>query len=211
MCRNRRFFFLSSPYSRHCTAQVWLQTQAPDSRGFGFLLARGKMRWRTGDTCLSAASCVSCSPPLAFFCKPRGTAPEIHSRLWLKPYLRVPSPIQHPAPVCLQTQAPDSRGSGFLLARGKMRWRTGDTCLSAASCVSCSPPLAFFCKPRGTAPEIHSRLWLKPYLRVPFAKFLKLTFHHTYRYFLAINNSTANRSDNLPVFTASSDSTQNST
>ena len=169
------------------------------------------MRWRTEGTCLSAASCVLCSPPLAFFRKPRGTAPEIHSRLWLKPYLRVPSPIQHPAPVCLQTQAPDSRGSGFLLARGKMRWRTGDTCLSAASCVPCSPPLAFFRKPRGTAPGIHSRLSLKAGRRVPFAKFLKLTFRHTYRYFLAINNSTANRSDNLPVFTASSDSTQNST
>lgn len=167
MCRNRRFFFLSSPYSRHCTAQVWLQTQAPDSGGFGFLLARGN--------------------------------------------LCVPSPIQHPAPVCLQTQTPDSRGSGFLLARGKMRWRTEGTCLSAASCALCSPPLAFFRKPRGTAPGIHSRLSLKAGRRVPFAKFLKLTFRHTYRYFLAINNSTANRSDNLPVFTASSDSTQNST
>ena len=43
MCRNRRFFFLSSPYSRHCTAQVWLQTQAPNSRGSGFLLARGNL------------------------------------------------------------------------------------------------------------------------------------------------------------------------
>ena len=124
---------------------------------------------------------------------------------------RPPSPIQHPAPVCLQTQTPDSRGSGFLLARGKMRWRTEGTCLSAASCAPCSPPLAFFRKPRGTAPGIHSCLSLKAGRRVPFAKFLKLTFRHTYRYFLAINNSTANRSDNLPVFTASSDSTQNST
>ena len=70
---------------------------------------------------------------------------------------------------------------------------------------------AFSREPRGTDPGIHSRLSLKAGRRVPFAKFLKLTFRHTYRYFLAINNSTANRSDNLPVFTASSDSTQNST
>ena len=125
--------------------------------------------------------------------------------------VNVPSSIQPPAQACLRTRMPDCGGSGFLLARRKMRWRKGDTCLSAASCVTFSPPLAFFCKPRGTAPEIHSRLWLKAGRRVPFAKFLKLTFRHTYRYFLAINNSTANRSESRPVFTASSDSTQNST
>ena len=40
---------------------------------------------------------------------------------------------------------------GFLLARRKMRWRKWGACLSEASCVPFSPPLAFFCKHRGTA------------------------------------------------------------
>ena len=43
-------------------------------------------------------------------------------------------------------------GAGFLLARRRMRWIAADTCLSAASCVRSYPPLAFFCKPRGTLP-----------------------------------------------------------
>lgn len=43
----------------------------------------------------------------------------------------------------------------FLLARRRMHWRKGDTCLSEASCVVFSPPLAFPCKPRGTVREIH--------------------------------------------------------
>jgi len=33
------------------------------------------MRWRTGDTCLSAASCVPCPPPLAAIRKLSGTIP----------------------------------------------------------------------------------------------------------------------------------------
>ena len=45
------------------------------------------------------------------------------------------------------------REPGFLLARRRMRWRADGTCLIEASCAACSPPLAFFCKPRGTAPE----------------------------------------------------------
>ena len=40
----------------------------------------------------------------------------------------------------------------------------------------------------------------------PFAKLIQ-----PYSYFFAISNSTANRSESRPVFTASSDSTQNST
>ena len=40
----------------------------------------------------------------------------------------------------------------FHLARGRMRWRTGDTCLSAASCVPCPPPLAAIRKLSGTIP-----------------------------------------------------------
>ena len=47
-------------------------------------------------------------------------------------------------------------GPGFLLARRRMRWRKWDTCLSEASCVPFSPPLAFFCKLRGTRPKIPS-------------------------------------------------------
>ena len=43
-------------------------------------------------------------------------------------------------------------GAGFLLARRRMRWETGGTCLSAASCAVCFLPLAFFRKPRGTLP-----------------------------------------------------------
>ncbi len=47
-------------------------------------------------------------------------------------------------------------GTGFLLARRGMRWRKGDTCLSGASCVTFSPPLAFACKLRGTSLKIIS-------------------------------------------------------
>ena len=43
--------------------------------GIWFHLARGQMRWRTGDTCLSAASCVPCPPPLAAIRKLSGTIP----------------------------------------------------------------------------------------------------------------------------------------
>ena len=70
--------------------------------------------------------------------------------------VNVPSSIQLPAQACLRTRMPDCGGSGFLLARRKMRWRKGDTCLSEASCVTFSPPLAFACKLRGTAPKIIS-------------------------------------------------------
>ena len=70
--------------------------------------------------------------------------------------VNVPSSIQPPAQACLRTRMPDCGGSGFLLARRKMRWRKGDTCLSEASCVTFSPPLAFACKLRGTAPKIIS-------------------------------------------------------
>ena len=80
--------------------------------------------------------------------------------------VNVPSSIQLPAQAWLRTRVPDCGGSGFLLARRKMRWRKGDTCLSAASCVTFSLPLAFFCKPRGTAPEIHQHPSPKPGLRV---------------------------------------------
>lgn len=44
------------------------------------------------------------------------------------------------------------RGAGFLLARGRLRWRTRNTCLSEASCVPRSPPLAVAHKLRGTLP-----------------------------------------------------------
>ena len=61
------------------------------------------------------------------------------------------------------------REPGFLLARGRMRWRAGGTCLSEASCAACFPPLAFFRKLRGTAPE-PLRPRPKTHRRVPLAK-----------------------------------------
>ena len=58
-------------------------------------------------------------------------------------------------------------GAGFLLARRRMRWIAADTCLSAASCVRSYPPLAFFCKPRGTLPESTKRPRPESPRRVP--------------------------------------------
>ena len=53
------------------------------------------------------------------------------------------------------------RGAGFLLARGRLRWRTRNTCLSEASCIIFFSSLAVACKPRGTFPESHKHCFLK--------------------------------------------------
>ena len=88
--------------------------------GAGFLLARRRMRWRAADTCLSAASCVRSSPPLAFFCGVRGTLPESRSvqarsltgaylpTLWTNALLSFASllPNQRPVTYTPQTQKP---------------------------------------------------------------------------------------------------------
>ena len=71
--------------------------------------------------------------------------------------VNVPSSIQPPAQACLRTRMPDCGGSGFLLARRKMRWRKGDTCLSAASCVADFLPLAATRELRGTIPASPAR------------------------------------------------------
>ena len=49
----------------------------------------------------------------------------------------IPHSRQHPAPVRLRARTAWVEGAGFLLARWKMRWRPGDTCLSNASCELC--------------------------------------------------------------------------
>ena len=49
----------------------------------------------------------------------------------------IPHSRQHTAPVKLRAQTAWVEGAGFLLARRKMRWRPGDTCLSNASCELC--------------------------------------------------------------------------
>ena len=78
--------------------------------GAGFLLARRRMRWIATDTCLSAASCVRSYPPLAFFCKPRGTLPESTKRPRPESPRRVPpipsSPAETRSPPDTQTPAP---------------------------------------------------------------------------------------------------------
>ena len=78
--------------------------------GAGFLLARRRMRWIAADTCLSAASCVRSYPPLAFFCKPRGTLPESTKRPRPESPRRVPpipsSPAETRSPPDTQTPAP---------------------------------------------------------------------------------------------------------
>ena len=61
---------------RQCTAQGGPGARTAWVKGAGFLLARRRMRWRTCATCLSEASCGTCSPSLAFFGKLRGTLPE---------------------------------------------------------------------------------------------------------------------------------------
>ena len=55
------------------------------------------MRWRKGDTCLSEASCVTFSPPLAFACKLRGTAPKIISARGRRLTGASPKPITYTA------------------------------------------------------------------------------------------------------------------
>ena len=77
----------------------------PDS-GAGFLLARRRMRWIAADTCLSAASCVRSYPPLAFFCKPRGTLPESTKRPRPESPRRVPPLFLHPRPKHDRPQIP---------------------------------------------------------------------------------------------------------
>ena len=74
--------------------------------GSGFLLARRRMRWIAADTCLSAASCVRSYPPLAFFCKPRGTLPESTKRPRPESPRRVPPLFLHPRPKHDRPQIP---------------------------------------------------------------------------------------------------------
>ena len=74
--------------------------------GAGFLLARRRMRWIAADTCLSAASCVRSYPPLAFFCKPRGTLPESTKRPRPESPRRVPPLFLHPRPKHDRPQIP---------------------------------------------------------------------------------------------------------
>ena len=83
--------------------------------------------------------------------RPASATPLSHHNLPFIPHSR-----QHPAPVRLRARTAWMEGAGFLLARRKMRWRKGDTCLSEASCVTFSPPLAFACKLRETSPKIIS-------------------------------------------------------
>ena len=80
------------------SAQDHFRTRVPDSRGMASSWLPGRMRWRTGDTCLSAASCVPCSPPLAFFRELRGTVSGIHQYPGPETVLRVPGATmtQHP-------------------------------------------------------------------------------------------------------------------
>lgn len=72
-------------------------------RGAGFLLARRWLRWRIGDTCLSVASCVPCSPPLAVSCTLRGTLPasrhshpETHRKTNLSSISKISQKIRNP-------------------------------------------------------------------------------------------------------------------
>ena len=121
---------------------------------------------------------ISIIPPLySFHCHPStDKVPDLDRRLWetifslscqnissesCKHSHHQPSaaPASSP-PVPSVGEAPGMDrlipGAGFLLARRRMRWRAADTCLSAASCVRSSPPLAFFCGVRGTLPESRS-------------------------------------------------------
>ena len=65
--------------------------------GIWFLLARRCMRWKKDDACLSEASCVTFSPPLAFACKLRGTAPKIISARGRRLTGASPKPITYTA------------------------------------------------------------------------------------------------------------------
>ena len=71
------------------------------------------------------------------------------------PFLFLPSSRQYTAPAGLRARTRLGEGTGFLLARRKMRWRSEDTCLSNESCELCpqTSPLAFFWELRGTLPE----------------------------------------------------------
>ena len=66
------------------------------------------MRWRTGDTCLSAASCVPCPPPLAAIRKLSGTIPASPALLSGSSPRTPPTnkkgrqPLQPPALILLQ-------------------------------------------------------------------------------------------------------------
>ena len=88
------------------TAAGRLRARTAPIPGAGFLLARRRMRWIAADTCLSAASCVRSYPPLAFFCKPRGTLPESTKRPRSESPRRVPPLFLHPRPKHDRPQIP---------------------------------------------------------------------------------------------------------
>ena len=70
---------------------------------------------------------------------PKGPRASSSFRHLLSPTTTFPSSLTpaNTAPVKLRAQTAWVEGAGFLLARRKMRWRPGDTCLSNASCELC--------------------------------------------------------------------------
>ncbi len=80
--------------------------------------------------------------------RPASAPPLSHHNLPFIPHSR-----QHTAPVRLRARTAWVEGAGFLLARWKMRWRPGDTCLSNASCGLC---------PRASALSIFLGAWRNP-------------------------------------------------
>ena len=116
--QNHLSYLLISPHSKHPRLfalpgqkqPTHANTQRRGDSGHGppgwRELARWKMRWRPGDTCLSAASCVRSYPPLAFFCKPRGTLPESTKRSRPESPRRVPPLFLHPRPKHDRPQIP---------------------------------------------------------------------------------------------------------
>ena len=89
-------------------------------------------------------SCFSTAPYRFFF-----IVPAVILRLFFSLFPTTPSGKSPGRSALIQ-------GSGFLLACGCLRWRSRDTCLSEASCVSSSPPLAVSRELRGTFPELPS-------------------------------------------------------